>query len=86
MSFKERRAAKKNNENAPEFVVKTSSVGDTLLVDAKIEGRWCKCVVDTGSNITIVRPDVIELRSGKILPTEFYQQSYWRNCTCARTR
>ena len=51
-------------------MVKTSSVGDTLLVDAKIEGRWCKCVVDTGSNITIVRPDVIELRSGKILPTE----------------
>ncbi|CAB4016330.1 Hypothetical predicted protein [Paramuricea clavata] len=26
--------------------------------------------LDTGSNITIVRPDVIELRSGKILPTE----------------
>lgn len=55
-------------------MVKTSSVGDTLLVDAKIEGRWCKCVVDTGSNITIVRPDVIELRSGKILPTELLEK------------
>lgn len=45
-----------------------------MLVDAKIEGRWCKCVVDTGSNITIVRPDVIELRSGKILPTELLEK------------
>ena len=39
-------------------------------MDAKVEGRWCKLVVDTGSNITIVRPDVIEASSARILPTK----------------
>ena len=39
-------------------------------MDAKVEGRWCKLVVDTGSNITIVRPDVIEASSSRILPTK----------------
>ena len=39
-------------------------------MDAKVEGRWCKFVVDTGSNITIVRPDVIEASSTRILPTK----------------
>ena len=51
-------------------MVKTASTGETLLVDAKVEGRWCKLVVDTGSNITIVRPDVIEALSARILPTK----------------
>ena len=45
-------------------------VGESLLVEANIEGRWCKCVVDTGSNITIVRPDMIELSSVMIQPTK----------------
>ena len=46
-------------------------MGETLLVDADLEGRWCKFVVDTGSNITIVRPDLVEtLTSGKIVPTK----------------
>ena len=39
-------------------------------MDAKVEERWCKFVVDTGSNITIVRPDVIEASSAKIMPTK----------------
>ena len=46
-------------------------MGETLLVDADLEGRRCKFVVDTGSNITIVRPDLVEtLTSGKIVPTK----------------
>ena len=39
-------------------------------MDAKVEGYWCKFVVDTGSNITIVCPDVTEASSTRILPTK----------------
>ena len=36
-----------------------SSSVDSLRVNGKIEGIPCQLVIDTGSNITIVRPDVI---------------------------
>ena len=64
------KAGKEKVESAPNVIVKTASIGETLLGDAKVERRWCKFVVDTGSNITIVRPDVIETSPAKITPTE----------------
>ena len=64
-------------------MVKTASVGETLVVDAKVEGRWCKCVVDTGSNITIIHPDIVELlQPAKIVPTK----TVLRTVTGERTR
>ena len=36
------------------------SAADSLLVSGTVEGVDCEMVVDTGSNITIVRPDVLK--------------------------
>ena len=49
-------------KEAPPFVLKTGNMSasvDSLRVDGKIENVSCQFVIDTGSNITIVRPDVI---------------------------
>ena len=47
---------------APKDVFKTGSIysgGDSLTVSGTINGRACEITVDTGSNISIVRPDVL---------------------------
>ncbi len=49
--------------NAPTFIVKTGKIlnlTDSLRVQGEIEDVACQFVVDTGSNITIVRPDVVK--------------------------
>ena len=49
---------------APKDVFKTGSIysgGDSLTVSSTINGRACEITVDTGSNISIVRPDAREL-------------------------
>ena len=35
-------------------------VADSLVVSGAVEGVCCEMIVDTGSNITIVRPDVLK--------------------------
>ena len=59
--------------NAPTFIVKTGKIlnlTDSLRVQGEIEDVACQFVVDTGSNITIVRPDVVkdEILRNKISP------------------
>ena len=48
---------------APEHIFKTGSLfgggGDSLTVAGTINGKPCEITVDTGSNISIVRPDVL---------------------------
>ena len=47
---------------APKNVLKTGSIysgGDSLTVSGTINGRACEITVDTGSNISIVRPHVL---------------------------
>jgi hypothetical protein len=34
-------------------------IADSLIVSGSIEGANCDMVIDTGSNITILRPDVL---------------------------
>ena len=36
-----------------------SAVNDSLWVEGRIQEVLCRCVIDTGSNITIVRPDIL---------------------------
>ena len=36
-----------------------SAVSDSLWVEGRIQEVLCRCVIDTGSNITIVRPDIL---------------------------
>ncbi len=51
-----------NNFNAPKFVYKTGSLshaGDGLVVQGSINRQRCRITIDTGSNISIVRPDVL---------------------------
>ena len=36
-----------------------SHKGDSLTVDGDIDGVICPMVVDTGANVTVVRPDVL---------------------------
>ena len=53
----------------PPYILKTGTVqaqSDSISVKGKIGGTPCEMIVDTGSNITIVRPDVVE-RVGKAL-------------------
>lgn len=48
--------------NAPTKTLKTGmmrGIADSLIVSGSIESSNCDMVIDTGSNITIVRPDVL---------------------------
>ena len=39
---------------------------DSLIISGGVEGVPCRMVVDTGSNITIVRPDILRrIQKGK---------------------
>ena len=57
---------------APKVVFKTGSiynVCDSRIVAGSINGRDCDITVDTGSNISILRPDILVDRDGfNILP------------------
>ncbi len=52
-----------------------SAANDSLWVEGRIQGVLCQCVIDTGSNITIVRPDIL----GKIGTQvgELFEDSDW---------
>ena len=59
-----------NNFVAPKNIFKTGSiyaVADNLTVSGTINGRTCEITVDTGSNISIVRPDVLGPASQKLI-------------------
>ena len=46
--------------NVPELIFKNGSIyyaGNSLLVEGSIDGRVCCITIDTGSDITIVRPE-----------------------------
>ncbi|CAB4003291.1 Hypothetical predicted protein [Paramuricea clavata] len=50
-------------KNVPHFILKTgamAAVNDSLWVEERVENVLCWCVIDTGSNITIVRSDVLK--------------------------
>lgn len=53
----------KNDENeTPNIIFKTGLIDgsvDSLIVSGTVEGVPCRMVVDTGSNITIIRPDFL---------------------------
>ena len=67
--FKERRPV--TNTKAPELIVKTASTGVTLKAKVGIEGQLCEFVVDTGSNITLVRPEKVGVvAKSKVMPVE----------------
>ncbi|CAB3992131.1 Retrovirus-related Pol poly from transposon 412 [Paramuricea clavata] len=54
--------ARNNESKTPNIIFKTGRIGgfvDSLIVSGKIEDILCEMVVDTGSNITIVRPDMV---------------------------
>jgi hypothetical protein len=39
---------------------------DSLIVSGEVEGVPCEMIIDTGSNITIVRPDILRrLQKGR---------------------
>lgn len=61
-----------NTFNALKFVYKTGSLscaGDSLVVQSSINCQRCHITVDTGSNISIVRPDVLgEMATQSIQP------------------
>ena len=44
------------------------SVADSLVVSGAVEGVCCEMIVDTGSNITIVRPDVLKRVAKDVAP------------------
>ena len=47
---------------APEILYKVRMIGNlvnSLSVIGKVAGNKCEMVVDTGSNISIVRPDIL---------------------------
>ena len=51
------------NSNKNFVILKTGSVngaGDSLTVSGTINGTSCEITVDTGSNISIVRPDILK--------------------------
>jgi hypothetical protein len=44
-------------------IFKTGTIatsGDSLWVKGRVQDTPCNCIIDTGSNITIVRPDILE--------------------------
>ena len=47
------------NSNAPELMFENGSTGNSLLVEGNINGRLY-ITIDTGSDITIVRPDLVQ--------------------------
>lgn len=54
---------------APSCIYKTGTISggsDSLSVQGKVQGSPCRCIIDTGSNITIVRPDVVAKVAKKI--------------------
>ena len=56
---------------APTDIFKTGTLygPDKLAVPGKVEGRNCQITIDTGSNISIVRPDVLpEKKQSEIQP------------------
>nr|CAD7260240.1 unnamed protein product [Timema shepardi] len=62
-SLKERRPAD-STQNAPTVIFNVRSLGsedDALLVEGILDGKACRMVVDTGANVTLVRPDFTEL-------------------------
>ena len=67
----------KPTPEAPPFVLKTGSIsalGDSLKVEGEIEDVVCQFIIDTGSNITIVRPNILKdvKFEQKIVPVETY--------------
>lgn len=55
--------------SVPGVIFKTGSIGglvDSLVVLGSIENSSCEMVIDTGSNITLVRPDVLRRLSSKV--------------------
>nr|CAD7201212.1 unnamed protein product [Timema douglasi] len=61
-SLKERRPAD-STQNAPTVIFNVRSLGgedDALLVERMLDGKACRMVVDTGANVTLVRPDFTE--------------------------
>ena len=49
--------------NAPTTILKTGTIRgftDSLVISGNIEGAICDMVIDTGSNITILRPDILQ--------------------------
>jgi hypothetical protein len=54
--------------NASEILFKTRQIGnlvDSLAIDGTVAGSPCQMIIDTGSNITIIRPDILR-RCGEI--------------------
>ena len=50
-------------DEAPKVVFKTGSIYSTcesLIVTGSLNGRGCDITINTGSNISIVRPDVLK--------------------------
>ena len=55
------------SELAPKVVFKTGSIYnacDSLIVTGSINGRSCDVTIDTGSNISILRPDILTIKDG----------------------
>ena len=62
--------APEKEKKAPELIHVGGTIcgaEDALTVRGDVQGYPCRIVVDTGSNVTIVRPDVLE-RHGTALP------------------
>ena len=62
-----------SNFKAPD-VFKTGSLsgGEGLVVCGSINGKECQITVDTGSNISIVRPDLLQGNADSIQPVNSY--------------
>ena len=53
----------KEDMNAPKVIFETELIVgfvDSLVVFGTIEGAVCDMIIDTGSNITILRPDILK--------------------------
>ena len=62
----------RTNQNAPEIVFKTRMIGNfinslSVRGTVMVTGNPCEMILDTGSNITIIRSDVLRHReAGKL--------------------
>ena len=64
---------------APTDIFKTGTLygPDKLAVPGKVEGRNCQITIDTGSNISIVRPDVLPEKKQSEIHQPMHPYRYW---------
>ena len=58
-----------------------SHTGNALLLEGIVDGRWCCMTINTGSDITIARPDVVQKGSINWNPEMEWMSSNWSKNT-----